>query len=187
MQAILPNPETEIVDSRTKTILVVEDDICIRETIAEALVIEHYIALTAEDGQQALELVEQSPDIDLMILDLILPKVDGLKVCRILREQNIAIPILMCSARDTEADRVHGLGLGANDYLVKPFGLRELIPRCQAIFRYQGHAEKEAIVRSLEFAPEHREAGTSILTYFNHILRIKYPDIKVKVKMSKMA
>jgi len=183
MRAIPSNSEREIVDSLSKTILVVEDDDTLRETVAECLILEHYKVLTAEDGQQALELVQQLPDIDLIILDLILPKVHGLEVCRILREQDIVIPILMLSARSSETDLVAGLELGANDYLRKPFGIRELIARCQAIFRYQDYVGKEAIVRSLEFAPEHREAGTSILTYFNHILRIQYPDVRVKVKI----
>ena len=183
MRDLPHNPEKKIVDTVSKTILVVEDDCTVRETVVEALIREHYKTLTAEDGQQALELVQEFPNIDLIVLDLMLPKIHGLDVCRILREQDIIIPILMLSARDSERERVTGLELGANDYLKKPFGMRELIARCQAIVRYQDYVGKGAIVRSLEFAPEHREAGTSILTYFNHILRIKYPDVKVKVKI----
>ncbi len=122
-------------------ILLVEDEIVIRETVALALTDEGYEVITAEDGRQALSLIQNATmrdgtfSIDLIILDLILPYVNGLDICRSLRRQNNGTPILVLSARGSETDVVVGLEVGADDYLVKPFGLRELIARCRVLLR----------------------------------------------------
>jgi two-component system phosphate regulon response regulator PhoB len=123
-------------------VLLVEDEIIIRETVAIALTDEGYEVITAEDGRQALNLIRSATmrddgtfSIDLIILDLMLPDVNGLDICRSLRQQNNLTPILILSARGSEMDVVVGLEVGADDYLVKPFGLRELIARCRVLLR----------------------------------------------------
>ena len=118
-------------------LLVVEDDDSIRETVSEVLTSEGYDVLTSSNGGSALNLVlsESSSSFDLIVLDLMMPGLSGLDFCRELRRVNNTTPILVVSARDTETDRVLGLELGADDYLVKPFGLRELVARCRALLR----------------------------------------------------
>lgn len=123
-------------------ILLVEDEINIRETIVLALTAEGYEVMVAEDGQQALALIRGAAtkedgtfSIDLIILDLMLPDANGLDICRSLRQQGNLTPILMVSARSCEMDVVVGLEVGADDYLVKPFGLREFIARCRVLLR----------------------------------------------------
>ena len=121
----------------TSRLLVVEDDDSIRETVGEALRVEGYEVLTCADGAEALSLLtgEPSQPVDLLVLDLMLPGLGGLDLCRELRRFNNNTPILVISARDSETDRVLGLEVGADDYLVKPFGLRELVARCRALLR----------------------------------------------------
>lgn len=121
----------------TSRLLVVEDDDSIRETVGEALRAEGYEVTTCADGSEALSLFTDEPSqhVDLLVLDLMLPGLGGLDLCRELRRFNNNTPILVISARDSETDRVLGLEVGADDYLVKPFGLRELVARCRALLR----------------------------------------------------
>ena len=116
-----------------RSILVVDDEANLRHTIAYALRQEGDDVLTADDGEAALETFKVSAP-ELVILDLMLPKIDGLEVCRRIRRQS-DIPILMLTARDSELDRVVGLEIGADDYLVKPFSMRELVARVRAMLR----------------------------------------------------
>lgn len=126
-------------------VLIVEDEELIRETIALGLAEEGFDILIVEDGLAALDLLggtaassrTSRPEIDLVILDLMLPGMNGLDLCRLLRHQSIQVPILILSAKGTEADRVIGLETGADDYLTKPFGMRELVARCRALLRRQ--------------------------------------------------
>jgi len=114
-------------------ILVVDDEISLQETLAYNLNKQGYEVLTSGDGKQALEMArEQKPD--LIILDVMLPGIDGFEVCRILRKE-MSTPVLMLTARDDEIDRVVGLEVGADDYLSKPFSMRELIARVKAMLR----------------------------------------------------
>jgi DNA-binding response OmpR family regulator len=116
-----------------RTILVVDDETILRETLVEALESEGYHAVAAADGREALaEFRAQRPD--LVLLDLMLPELSGVEVCRILRAES-AVPIIMLTAKDSEVDKVVGLELGADDYVTKPFSLRELTARIRAIFR----------------------------------------------------
>lgn len=115
-------------------ILVVEDEIKITRFIKKGLEMEHYTVDTAYDGEEALEKAEIN-NYDLIILDVMLPKMDGLAVCRRLRENKIETPIIMLTARDTVDDRVKGLDAGADDYLIKPFAFGELIARIRALLR----------------------------------------------------
>ena len=121
-------------------LLVVEDDDTIRETVREAMAIEGFAVTAAADGQRAWELLN-AQRFDLVVLDLMLPGLNGLDLCRRLRGGANPPLILVVSARDSETDRVLGLEVGADDYLVKPFGLRELVARCRALLRRQRSAD----------------------------------------------
>jgi DNA-binding response OmpR family regulator len=114
-------------------ILVVEDDLTLLDTLEYNLVGEGYEVITAADGLTALEVArEEQPD--LIVLDLMLPRLDGFEVCRVLRRET-NVPILMLTARTDEVDRVVGLEVGADDYLTKPFSMRELLARVKALLR----------------------------------------------------
>ena len=114
-------------------ILVVDDEQAVRDLLVYNLKKAHYEVLTASDGQQALQLARQS-EPDLVLLDLMLPLIDGLDVCRALRRSS-RVPVIMITARGEEVDRVVGLELGADDYVVKPFSVRELMARIKAVLR----------------------------------------------------
>ncbi len=117
-------------------ILIVEDETVLAETLAENLTDEGHSVSVAGNGQQALETVrDQLPD--LIVLDIMLPILDGLSVCRILRKDPITarIPVMILTARGTEVDKIIGLESGADDYLVKPFGLGEFLARVRALLR----------------------------------------------------
>jgi DNA-binding response OmpR family regulator len=116
-------------------VLVVEDEPTVRETVAEALESDGLRVVTAADGREALERFRADPP-DLVLLDLMLPELSGMDVCRILRRES-AVPIVMLTARDSELDKVVGLELGADDYVTKPFSLRELQARVRAQLRRQ--------------------------------------------------
>ena len=146
----LESPLTSASFSAIKTarILVVEDDDTIRETVREALKSEGFEVKACADGSQALALLT-APDadsVDILVLDLMLPGLGGLDLCRQLRQRNSTTPILVISARDSETDRVLGLEVGADDYLIKPFGLRELVARCRALLRRSQQIQPESVV-----------------------------------------
>jgi two-component system phosphate regulon response regulator PhoB len=128
---------------QTHRILVVEDETVIRDMIVLALEEQGFEIKSTNDGRTALELLQLSSHseitagFDLLILDLMLPQVNGLDICRSLRYQGHTIPILIVSAKVTETDRVLGLEVGADDYLTKPFSMRELVARCRALIRRQ--------------------------------------------------
>lgn len=140
-------------------VLVVEDEEVIRDTVALALSDEGYEVITAEDGSSALEIACQSGQhrssgampLDLIILDLMLPRVNGLDLCRLIRHEGNDVPILILSAKGSETDRVVGLEVGADDYLTKPFGMRELIARCRALLRRYHQARPQAQEATLTF------------------------------------
>jgi DNA-binding response OmpR family regulator len=120
-------------DEPQHKILIVEDDLTLLETLEYNLAAEGYQIITAADGLTALEMArEEQPDV--ILLDLMLPRLDGFEVCRILRRE-MNVPILMLTARVDEVDRVVGLEVGADDYLTKPFSMRELIARVKALLR----------------------------------------------------
>lgn len=121
--------------SESATVLLVEDDPTLRSTLAFNLIREGYEVLTAADGPTALEVVSREGDrLDLVILDVMLPGLNGFQVLRAIR-RDFSFPVLMLSARGEEQDRVDGLELGADDYVVKPFALRELLARVRAAVR----------------------------------------------------
>jgi two-component system response regulator MprA len=115
-------------------ILVVDDDAAVRDSLARTLRFEGYQIDTAEDGLRALDAV-RAGEPDAMILDVSMPNLDGLQACRRLRAEGTLLPVLMLTARDSVGDRVAGLDAGADDYLVKPFALQELLARLRALLR----------------------------------------------------
>ena len=117
----------------TRTILVVDDEPTLRDTLVEALEAEGYRAVPAADGREALARFRAERP-DLVLLDLMLPDLSGIEVCRIIRAES-GVPIVMLTAKDSEVDKIVGLELGADDYVTKPFSLRELSARLRAIFR----------------------------------------------------
>jgi two-component system response regulator MprA len=121
-------------------ILVVDDDLAVRRSIDRALRLEGYEVTTVASGGEALEALAQSPP-DAMILDLQLPDLDGLAVCRRIRSVGDDTPVLMLTARQAVDDRVQGLDAGADDYLVKPFALAELLARLRALLRRRFEGE----------------------------------------------
>lgn len=115
-------------------VLVVDDEPSVRAALKRALALESYEVTLAEDGQQALDQLAEGV-VDAIVLDVLMPRIDGLEVCRRLRAAGDRTPVLMLTARDGIDDRVDGLDAGADDYLVKPFALRELNARLRALLR----------------------------------------------------
>ncbi len=112
----------------------VDDDAAVRESLERSLRFEGYEVRTAPDGVAALEVVARDQP-DIVVLDVMMPRMDGLETCRRLRARGDEVPVLMLTARDGLADRVSGLDVGADDYLVKPFALEELFARLRALIR----------------------------------------------------
>ncbi|NUR90722.1 MAG: response regulator transcription factor [Nonomuraea sp.] len=115
-------------------LLVVDDEPALREALQSSLEFEGYKVVTANDGQAALEELAREP-YDAVLLDVMMPRLDGLTACRRLRQSGNHVPVLMLTARDAVGDRVSGLDAGADDYLVKPFELDELLARVRALLR----------------------------------------------------
>jgi two-component system response regulator MprA len=138
-------------------VLVAEDDEQVRRSVERALRLESYTVLTAMDGQEALDAVAASrPDV--VVLDVMMPRLDGISVCRLMRAKSDRTPVLMLTARHELSDRVAGLDAGADDYLVKPFALEELLARLRALLRRTGFASGEEVLRvaDLELRPAAR-------------------------------
>ncbi|MGZ8783484.1 MAG: response regulator transcription factor [Gaiellaceae bacterium] len=140
-------------------ILVVDDEAAVRESLRRALQLEQYEVELAADGVEALDLIrDASSEPEAVILDVSMPRLDGLEVCRRLRRDGNPIPILMLTARDEVSDRVAGLDAGADDYVVKPFALEELLARLRALLR-RVLSEGTDVLRfaDLELNPSTRE------------------------------
>jgi two-component system, OmpR family, response regulator MprA len=126
------------------SILVVDDEPGVREALERALGLERYAVAVAADGSEALERVAERA-WDAIVLDVAMPEPDGLEVCRRLREAGDRTPVLMLTARDAVDDRVAGLDAGADDYLVKPFALKELLARLRALLRRSDPADEPVL------------------------------------------
>lgn len=120
--------------SQKHVIAIVEDDESVRRSLTLNLELEGFEVIAAPDGEEGVELVKSSSP-DLIILDVMMPKKDGLEACRDIRSAGVSTPIILLTARSAEVDKVLGLDLGADDYLAKPFGMRELIARVRALLR----------------------------------------------------
>jgi two-component system, OmpR family, response regulator MprA len=116
-------------------VLVVDDERAVRDSLRRALELQGYQVDLAADGAEALAQLESDGEPDAVVLDILMPGIDGLEVCRRIRENGNEVPVLMLTARDAVGDRVAGLDAGADDYLVKPFALEELLARIRALLR----------------------------------------------------
>ena len=142
-------------------ILVVDDDAAVRESLRRALQLEGYEVELAADGAEALDRLKlDGAAPDALVLDVSMPRLDGLEVCRRLRRGGSAMPVLMLTARDEVADRVAGLDAGADDYVVKPFALEELLARLRALLRRSSGAPADV----LRFADLELDPGTRIVS-----------------------
>jgi two-component system, OmpR family, response regulator MprA len=139
-------------------ILVVDDERAVRESLRRALELEGYEIELAADGREALDRLEADSQPDALILDVLMPGVDGLEVCRRLRRTGSRLPVLMLTARDAVENRVAGLDAGADDYVTKPFALEELLARIRALLRRTSDGAGEVLRFSdLELDPGTRE------------------------------
>jgi two-component system response regulator MprA len=139
-------------------ILVVDDERAVRESLRRALELEGYEIELAADGSEALYRLDGSEEPDAMILDVLMPGVDGLEVCRRLRGSGSKLPVLMLTARTEVEDRVAGLDAGADDYVTKPFALEELLARVRALLRRTSDEEGDVVrFGDLELDPTTRE------------------------------
>jgi two-component system response regulator MprA len=143
-------------------ILIVDDDQAVRDALRRALTLQGYEVEVASDGEQGLLRLRSNPNaVDLLIVDILMPRLDGLEMTRRLRSDGSAVPILMLTAREQVADRVAGLEAGADDYLVKPFALEELVARVRALLRRLGADEAAT---TLSFADLELNTGTREVT-----------------------
>ena len=139
-------------------ILVVDDDAAVRDALRRALQLETYDVSVAVDGADALAQVEENGEPDAVVLDVLMPNVDGLEVARTLRRCGRKVPILMLTARDEVSDRVAGLDAGADDYVVKLFALEELLARLRALLRRAADGAVETLrFADIELDPATRE------------------------------
>jgi DNA-binding response OmpR family regulator len=139
-------------------VLIVEDDPGILRTVADNLRFEQYEVVTASDGETAY-LLHQREQPDLIVLDLMLPRMSGLELCRRLRAARVQVPVLMLTARGEEADRVRGLDLGGDDYVTKPFSVPELMARVRALLRRASPSPAEPEPDSLTFGQAEIDFG----------------------------
>ena len=161
-----------------ENILVVEDDKHISKLVKYNLEKSGYICKVADDGEEALDILAKER-VDLIILDIMLPRMDGLEVCRLIKQDAKlkTIPVVMLTAKGEEVDRVVGLELGADDYIVKPFSPRELILRIKAILR-RGKAEEQA--------KDVIERGDLIIDISRHIVTVKNKEVELTPKEFKL-
>jgi two-component system, OmpR family, response regulator MprA len=158
------NPSSSVrnVHDMAMAILVVDDDQAVRDALRRALTLQGYSVEAAADGEEALAiLAKNGAAVDLLVVDILMPGLDGLEVTRRLRADGNQLPILMLTARDQVSDRVEGLEAGADDYLVKPFALEELVARVRALLRRLGADEAPDI---LSFADLQLDTGTRDVT-----------------------
>ena len=142
-----------------ETILVVEDEPSLQETLAYNLEKQGYTVESAGDGRSALEAARRLKP-DLIVLDIMLPELDGVEVCKTLRREDFPSPIIMLTARDDEIDRVVGLEVGADDYLTKPFSMRELMARVKAQLRRTQVIREELEKIKTDAPPEKQDVLT---------------------------
>ena len=157
----------------SEKILVVDDEISLQETLAYNLKKQGYEVETTGDGTEALGMARKIKP-NLIILDIMLPGLDGFEICRILRKE-MSTPVLMLTARDDEIDRVVGLEVGADDYLAKPFSMRELIARVKALLRRVRLIHDEIN----QNADDDQKLKSEILTFDNLIIDMSRREIKV--------
>jgi DNA-binding response OmpR family regulator len=124
-----------------ETVLLVEDDPTMLRGLKDNFEFQGYTVLTAEEGEEGLNTALNARP-DLIVLDIMLPKINGYEVCRLIRKENLHMPIIMLTAKGEESDIVLGLNLGADDYVTKPFSIKELLARAEALLRRTRQAEQ---------------------------------------------
>jgi two-component system response regulator MprA len=154
-------------------VLVVDDDRSVREALRRTLTLAGYDAPVAEDSEQALELIVQALP-DAVVLDIGLPGVDGLEVCRRIRRLGNRVPILMLTARDAVADRIDGLDVGADDYMVKPFDVGELKARLRALLRRSAPEGSSDVLSFAEVTLDAARHGAKVGEAFVELTRTEY-------------
>lgn len=127
-----------------ETVLIIEDDVAMLRGLKDNFTYAGYTVLTADDGEKGLDTALDSKP-DLIILDIMLPKVNGYEICRLLRKENLPMPIIMLTAKGEESDIILGLNLGADDYITKPFSIKELLARANAFLRRHRQEEQTEI------------------------------------------
>ncbi len=162
-----------------RTIALVEDDRNLLDVVRFNLVREGYEVVVARDGEEALSVVrEHKPG--LVILDIMLPRLDGLEVCRILRKE-MSVPIIMLTAKADEVDKVVGLEMGADDYLTKPFSMRELLARVKAMLRRSNIAQ-EATVMAVDSVADVIDLGQVTIDLERHVVSLRGEEIGLSPK-----
>lgn len=157
------------------TILVIEDDTTIRDTLEFSLKLAGFSVLSAKNGEQGLQLAtEDNPN--LILLDLMLPKIDGFTVCKRIRSKNETVPILMLTALDAEKDKLKGFNAGADDYITKPFSSDELLARIAANLRRSRQQTKESDTN------ERITFGDTIIDRKKHLVTVKDERVKLRPK-----
>jgi two-component system, OmpR family, response regulator MprA len=154
-------------------ILVVDDDRSVRDAVRRALTLGGYEVESADDGRQALERLSSAPP-DAVVLDVGMPEIDGLEVCRRVRSSGDRVPILMLTARDSVSDRIDGLDAGADDYLVKPFDIGELKARIRALLRRTTGAADPDSLSFAELRLDSARHGVSVDDAFVELTRTEY-------------
>lgn len=150
--------------TKSKKILIVEDEPSLVFTLQDTLENEGYQVFVSEEGDKALEIVKRE-NPDLMVLDLMLPGMSGYDVCKKVREMNYTFPIIMLTARDQEIDKVTGLNIGADDYMTKPFGVKELLARIQARLRRSEKYAKVKPINEVDLDPVHVDLKNAVATH----------------------
>lgn len=145
----------------SKKIIIVEDEPSLVFTLQDTLESEGYNVFIAENGSDAVETVKRE-NPDLMILDLMLPGMSGFDVCRTVRDQNYTFPIIMLTARDQEIDKVTGLNIGADDYITKPFGVKELLARIKARLRRSETYSNMKPIKEVNLDPIHIDLKNAV-------------------------
>jgi len=157
-----------------ETILIVEDDATMLRGLKDNFEFKDYRVLTAADGENGLNLaLNEKPD--LIILDIMLPKINGYEVCRLIRKENLDMPIIMLTAKGEESDIVLGLNLGADDYVTKPFSIKELLARTEALLRRSKQAEQDIY----EFADFHLDIPARKLTQHGNEIKLSPKEFRL--------
>ncbi|MEA2331629.1 MAG: two-component system, OmpR family, response regulator MprA [Thermoleophilaceae bacterium] len=162
-------------------ILIVDDDRSLRDALRRALVLGGYDTVSAENGQEALTQAAGSAP-DAVVLDIGLPDVDGLEVCRRLRDAGNRVPVLMLTARDAIEDRIDGLDAGADDYLVKPFDVGELKARLRALLRRSTGEEDPASLSFEELSLDSARHGVNVGEEFAELTRTEYQLLELLMR-----
>ena len=155
-----------------KRILITDDEPSMRQGLADNLEFEGYEVSAATNGREALEILSKE-EYDLLILDVMMPELSGFDVCKTLRQQGNNIPVILLTAKGEEIDRVLGLELGADDYITKPFSLRELLARVKAILRRSGNSNPQASNASME------TIGLLQVDFKNYVANVNGKEVKL--------